>query len=559
MKNISHYKDNIKRTILIVDDEYINRALLDNIVNQEYNTLFAEDGEEALKLMNDTNYHISLVLLDLMMPKINGFEVLDIVRQDERLKKVPIIVLTSELSAEVTSLQKGAVDFISKPFEAPDVILARIKKAIDLEEYVEVIKNTERDHLTGLFTKHYFFEYINEYEEYKTSINMDAVVLNIKRFHLINEIRGHLYGDLVLSFIGKKLKELFDYYEGIVCRTDGDTFYLFFEHQDDIENTLDKYLIKPVVDKFHNLYLSFRIGIYQNVPVDANIEDVFECALHACNLLRKNYKDSFSYYDAEMHNKEIFNERLINHVDKALEDKEFKVFFQPKYEIHGEKPVLCSAEALVRWVHPEYGMISPGVFIPLFEENGLIQKIDYYVWNEVGRKIREWMDRFNKVIPVSINVSRIDIYDPLLESKLMGIIERNKIDISSLMLEITESAYTSDSKTIIETITNLRYKGFLVEMDDFGTGYSSLNMVSNLPIDILKIDMSFIKNMCNNEKDLKMVEILLNISEFLKVKVIAEGVETKEQYDLLKEMGCDIIQGYYLSRPLPSDQFEAII
>ena len=559
MKNISRYKDSIRREVLIVEDEMINRKLLGFIVSRDYNVVYAENGAQALEILREKGTTISLVLLDLMMPVMDGYDVLEEMNNDSILKRIPVIVLTSEKYAEVKSLQMGAQDFISKPYDLPDVILARIKKAIELSEDAKLIRNTERDSLTGLFTKRYFFEYINEYEEYQHTIAMDAIAINIKRFHMINEIHGHAYGDHLLTFVAKSLRDLFEDYEGIVCRTDSDTFYLFLEHQDHIEELLDKQLISKINQEFLGLNVGLRIGIYQNVVGGMDIEDIFDRALHACNGLRRNYRDVYAYYDEEMHNKELYNERLLSQVDIALEKKQFKVYYQPKYNIKGDKPVLTSAEALVRWEHPEYGLISPGVFIPIFEDNGLIQKMDHFVWQEAARQVKEWHDKYHIDLPVSVNVSRVDIYDQQLEANLLALIKKNDITPALLYLEITESAYTNDAKNIIETIKRLRDDGFKIEMDDFGTGYSSLNMVSTLPIDVLKIDMGFVKNMCNNDKDRKMVEILLNISEFLNVIVVAEGVESKEQFDLLKTMGCDVIQGYYFSKPLPANEFALLI
>lgn len=559
MKNISRYKDNIRRKILIVEDEMINRQLLGFIVSKEYDVVYAENGMEALKILRTKNHGISLVLLDLLMPIMSGFVVLERIKDDPNLKRIPVIVLTSEKYAEVKSLQMGAQDFIPKPYDMPDVILARIKRAIELFEDTNLIRNTERDSLTGLFTKRYFFEYIRQYEEYQGAIPMDAVVLNIRRFHMINEIHGHAYGDYLLSHVAKSLKSLLNDYEGIVCRTDSDTFYLFFEHQEDIEKTLNDNVITMINKEFVGINVGLRVGIYQNVTSRMDIEDIFDRALHACNGLRNNYKDVYAYYDESMHNKEIYDERLLAQFDDALEKGQFMVYYQPKYNIKGDEPRLTSAEALVRWNHPEYGLISPGVFIPLLEDNGLIQKLDRFVWNGAAEQAHIWNVKYNFQLPISVNVSRVDIYDQQLESTLLDIVHLHHIEPKQLLLEITESAYTNDAKGIINSIKHLRADGFKIEMDDFGTGYSSLNMVSNLPIDVLKIDREFIIHMCTSDKDKKMVEILLNISDLLGVSVVAEGVETKEQFDMLKKMGCDIIQGFYFSKPLPADQFAKLI
>ena len=204
-------------------------------------------------------------------------------------------------------------------------------------------------------------------------------------------------------------------------------------------------------------------------------------------------------------------------------------------------------------------MISPGDFIPLFEGNGLIQKVDHYVWSEAASQIKKWKDKFGVTVPVSVNVSRVDIYDPDLEKTLVGILEENGLTTDDMMLEITESAYADDAKGLTDVVNELRNRGFKIEMDDFGTGYSSLNMITTIPIDVLKIDMKFIRNMNKADKSRKLVELVMDIAKFLKVPAVAEGVEDETQLEALKGMGCEIIQGYYFSKPVPADEFEQFI
>jgi EAL domain-containing protein (putative c-di-GMP-specific phosphodiesterase class I) len=220
--------------------------------------------------------------------------------------------------------------------------------------------------------------------------------------------------------------------------------------------------------------------------------------------------------------------------------------------------VLASAEALVRWNHPEMGMVSPGIFIPVFEANGLVRALDRYVWAAAAEKIRDWRDRLGITLPVSVNVSRIDLFDPRIFDNLREIVEKNGIGYRNLLLEVTESAYTEDSAQIVEKVNQLRAMGFRIEMDDFGSGYSSLNMLSILPIDALKLDMRFIRHAFSAEgRDTRLLEAMIKLAEAFEVPTIAEGVETAEQCEVLRAMGCDYIQGYYFSRPLPADAFEA--
>ena len=221
--------------------------------------------------------------------------------------------------------------------------------------------------------------------------------------------------------------------------------------------------------------------------------------------------------------------------------------------------MLSSAEALVRWKHPRLGMVSPGVFIPLFEDSGLIGELDSYVWRATAAHIRDWKERLGVSVPVSVNVSRINMYDNDLAERLKAIVEENGLSCGDLLLEVTESAYTEDSDQIINVVNQLREAGFHIEMDDFGSGYSSLNMISLLPIDALKLDMEFIRSAFKARKDTRLLEVVIRMAEALEVPTIAEGVETAEQMFTLKAMGCDIVQVYYFSRPVPAAEFEQFL
>ena len=263
----------------------------------------------------------------------------------------------------------------------------------------------------------------------------------------------------------------------------------------------------------------------------------------------------------EMHEAELYRARLLEDFKPSLENNRFKVYFQPKFDIRPDKPLLASAEALVRWDHPELGMISPGVFIPLLEDNGLILELDRFVWGEAAARIRDWKDRIGYSVPVSVNVSRIDMLTPNLKDVFNEILAAYQLSTEDLVLEITESAYTGDSDQVISTAKELRGMGmgFRIEMDDFGTGYSSLGMLTHLPIDALKLDMSFVRSAFGETRDVRMIELIIDIADYLHVPVVAEGVETEEQYLVLKAMGCDLVQGYFFSKPVPPEDFDRFL
>ncbi len=551
-------RDGIRRLVLIVDDEHVNRRLLGKIIEKDYDVIYAENGQEALDLIRKREKTLSMILLDLIMPVMDGYELLALLHDDPNLSRIPVIVLTSERTAEVKSLQLGAADFIPKPYDMPEVILARVRRSIELAEDSSIINATENDTLTGLYTKDFFFQHARRHDQYYPEIEMDALVINVNRFHLVNELHGRLFGDTVISSIAGQINRILDDADGIACRCEADTFFMYIAHKENYESMMNR-IVTELTDITGNSHISLRMGVYQNVDKDIDIEIRFDRATLACNSLRNNYSTGFVIYDDKMHEKELYSNKLIGDMDAGVEKKQFKVYYQPKYDIRSNEPMLTSAEALIRWEHPEYGLVGPGSFVLLFEENGLVQKLDHYVWKEAAAQIKRWKDKFGVTIPISVNVSRIDIYDTGLEQKLLDLVHENGLEPHEYLLEITESAYTDDSQQIIDTVKKLREHGFRVEMDDFGAGYSSLNMLAALPIDALKLDMQFIRKITEDEKDFKMVQLIIDIAKFLKIPVIAEGVETKEQYDLLKGAGCDIIQGYYFSKPVPPEEFEKLI
>ena len=543
--------------ILVVDDQEINRDALGVILEDHYAVLYAENGRDALEQMREHASDLSLVLLDLLMPVMTGFDVLKTVREDDVLCHIPIIVLTSEKSAELQALELGAADFITKPFDIPEVILARVGRIIELSEGKQLISAAEHDRLTGLYTRNFFFEYANRLYHYHPELHLDAVVINIEQFHSINAINGREFGDDVLRMIGCEIKAFLAETEGIASRFESDRFEIYCLPQPDYRALLNRFqdrvnLISP------NVNIHLRMGVN---PWREGVEPVllFDRARTACNMVRGDYQNPLMIYNEDMRMREEKNQRLLNDLRAAVEERQLTVFYQPKYDILSSPPRLASAEALIRWQHPELGMISPGDFIPLFEGNGLIGVVDNFVWREAAAQIARWRERYNYTLPVSVNLSRADVFDPTLVDRLVQLIENNALDYHSLKLEVTESAYTDNAREVLDVIYRLRELGFEIEMDDFGTGYSSLNMLSDMPIDVLKMDMKFIRNIETSETDRRLVTLILDIAKYLKVSVVAEGVETEGQLQILREGACDLVQGYYFSRPLPPEEFELLI
>lgn len=556
---IRFHSVNGKRRLLIVEDEEISRELLKMMLESEYELVFANDGDEAISKVKENVDKLSCILLDLNMPKVAGFEVLKILQANELYKDIPVIIASGDSSKEVECINAGAVDFLQKPYPEKGVILARIKRTIELSEGRRIISKTKRDSLTDLYNKEYLETFGEQYDHFHEDEDMDAIVLDINRFNVLNERYGREFGDKVLCIVANEAKKIFHENGGIIGRDNGDEFSVYCPHRNDYKEIVDRITKAIDLDPETKGRVRLRMGVYPSVDKTTSINHRLTLAKRAADTVKNNFNNNVAIYDETLRKKEVYQERLVDDFNRAIEEDEFEVYYQPKFYIQVDKPILNSAEALVRWKHSELGMVSPGEFIPLFEKNGLIQRLDEYVWVHAAKQIRKWKDELNVVVPISVNVSRIDMYDPDLIHTFSDILKENNLTVNDLHLEVTESAYTEDSGQIIETVKRLRQTGFQIEMDDFGTGYSSLNMINKMPIDALKLDMSFIKSAFDGKKDTHMLEVIVKIAKHLNVPSIAEGVETKEQYLTLKELGCDIIQGYYFSPPVEAKEFEKFL
>ena len=543
------------RTLLIVDDDEINGDILSSFFEGDFNILRAFNGKEAIDLLSNNHDVIDLVLLDVFMPILDGFEVLKIRQKDPELKKIPFIIMTSEREIEKECLTLGANDFIKKPYENPEIIVARINRMIELYEDRSIIKEVKRDKLTNLYSLEFFKKFAVQFDSLEPGKPKDLLSINIARFHLVNELYGHAYGDQILKKIAMFLKTyISNDNKGLACRMGGDEFLLYCLHQDDYSSFVDK-LIKTI----NSQGVHIHIGIYPNVDEHLDKDFAIGRVISTQDSIKEDLNKIVAIYDEKAQEKARFEEELISCFDTAIQEKQFKVYYQPKYSIQGEKNNLSSAEALIRWVHPKYGMISPGVFIPLFEENGLIQKLDNFVFTEVARQQAEWYEKYHFYLPISVNVSRVDIYNPDLEKEIIAAVDKYGVPHDKYFIEITESGFSVSMQEVIDLAVSLKQKGFLIEIDDFGSGYSSLNALTELVFDVIKIDSGFIRRMNSNEKNKEVVKMILNLCKQFQVLSVAEGVEKEEEYLFLRENGCDVIQGYYFSRPLPVSEISLLI
>lgn len=327
---------------------------------------------------------------------------------------------------------------------------------------------------------------------------------------------------------------------------------LAYENREQLVTRVEK--IESVLNTISpNIKLYFGVGIYLTQIGDKDIEQLYNNALLACDMLGEEAENKIAFFDVEMNNQRIWERKVEDDMNRALKNKEFQVYLQPKIKTSEE--VLAGAEALVRWIHPQEGFIPPNKFIPIFEKNGFITKLDDYMLEEVASLQEQWIKQGNKIVPISVNVSRAHFTRSDLAAHICSIVDKYEVPHNVIELELTESAFFDDKKQLLDTINQLRELGFSVSMDDFGAGYSSLNSLKEMHIDVLKIDADFFRGADVEERGMLIVSEVIELAKKLDMKIVAEGIESREQVDFLTEQECDLIQGYFFSKPMPVAEF----
>ncbi len=566
---------NERKSILVVEDQEASRSQLKALFCDVYDVIEAASGETALDILDKDRYkhQIYLIILDLLMPGMTGFDVLDKIKNDSVYSDIPVIVVTSDsdVESEIEALNRGATDLIIKPYN-PKVVYHRVTNAIRKieanEARVENILQKEQtfvtselnyranyDLLTGIANKISFCENTEKMLRANPDKKFVLIRTNIERFKVINDLFGTNVGDLILKDVADTLELLFQG-KGTYGRIESDHFAVCFDSSlmkpDDVCREIETAI------QSHNLNyaLQVNIGIYEIDDISVPVDQMCDRANLALQTIKGNYLRQIAYYDATLRNTLLQEQKLVSDMKEALENHEFVIFLQPVYSLYEEKVV--SAEALVRWMHPEKGLIAPGGFIPFFEKNGLIARLDYYIWELVCTYQRKRIDSGMQEMPISMNISRMSLYNPRLSDEIIALVEKYNVPPRLIKLEITESAYTDNPSQLLATMAALQSYGFIILMDDFGSGYSSLNMLKDIPVDILKLDMCFLRDFEKSDKSGNILTSVVRMAKWLGIPVVAEGVETQNQLDFLREIGCDFIQGYYFSRPIPTNEFEVL-
>ena len=545
-----------KKQILVVEDNELNRAILCGILADDYDVLEAENGKAALEVLRQHKDSIALVLLDMMMPVMDGNAFLDCVKADAELSLIPVIVTTqseSELD-EVAALSRGATDFVTKPYR-PTVILHRVASIIKLRETAAMVNQFQYDRLTGLYSKEFFYQKVRERLAEEPDTDYCIVCTNIENFKLFNDTFGTKEGDRLLQELSRIGQQIVGS-AGFCGRLSADHF-LCLVQKDKEEKDRQNFGKLDVVASPILRSVVMRWGIYEITDRSVPVEQMCDRALLAANSIKGRYNEYFAVYDDVLRRRLLREKAITDEMEKALEEKQFTVYLQPKYSLMENR--MSGAEALVRWIHPEWGFMSPGEFVPLFEKNGFIHRMDAFVWEQACALLRDWKRKGYPLVPISVNVSRADVYHTDLVQALCELTARYGVEPEYLHLEITESAYADNPGQIISTVSELRSKGFLVEMDDFGSGYSSLNMLGQMKLDILKLDMKFVQNEIAKPMEQSILNDIISMAHRRRLSVVAEGVETREQADRLMRLGCDHAQGYFFAKPMPAGQFEELL
>ena len=546
-----------KKQILIVEDNELNRALLCEILSDSYSVLEAENGRAGLDILTQNKDSIALVLLDVMMPVMDGYTFLSHVRNDAELSLIPVIVMTQSESEddEVSALAHGATDYVPKPYR-PQVLLHRVANLIKLRETAAVVNQFQYDRLTGLYSKEFFYQKVREQLLENPEEAYCIVCSNIENFKLVNDVFGTQEGDRLLKEVAE-IAQIIVGDTGFCGRFSADRFLCLQKRDRELADrkNFGNFSEPELSPLMRNVVM--RWGIYEITDRSVPVEHMCDRALLAADSIKGQYNQYFAVYDDSLRSKLLREQTITNAMETALVEGQFKVYLQPKYGLNGQK--LAGAEALVRWVHPEWGFMSPGEFIPLFEKTGFIFRLDQYVWEQVCAMLRDWQDRDYPLVPVSVNMSRADVYQANLVDTLRELTQKYGIDPTWLHLEITESAYAENPGQIISAVEELRKQGFVIEMDDFGSGYSSLNMFSQMTLDILKLDMKFIQNEIAKPAEQSILNDIVSMAHRMHLSVVAEGVETIDQVERLQAVGCDYVQGYFFAKPMPVPEFEELM
>ena len=548
-------------TILIADARAEHRALLHTALADGFQLLEAASGEAALALLHQQPGAVSLLIMDLSLSGFgsaepDGVSLLARMRQDPALAAVPVLAVADRAddAERLQALSLGAVDCLARPLQ-PAVLRQQIQNILRLRE-AAASSAAARDELTGLYTRAAFFTRAEQMVKGHPPGHFVMASFDIDNFKVINDQYGSRMGDQVLRWIATVFAAGFPPHGGVCCRVNADNFAALYPAAFADAPALAEMRRQAARVEGIAAPISFTIGRYVAGDPALPASAMYDRAMLAAASIKGRYDQQVAWYDETMRAQLLNSQRIIGEMRQALALRQFQVWFQPQY--HHANGALIGAEALVRWQHPSRGLIPPGEFIPIFERNGFVYELDKFVWEETCRCLREWTQAGRKPLPVSVNISRYDVFMPDLIEVITGLTERYQVPVELLRLEITESAFARSTEQIVTVVKRLLSLGFTVEIDDFGSGYSSLNTLKDVPAQVLKLDMRFLEDNDNAQRGGNILESIVRMAKWLDMAVIAEGVETTAQADFLNSIGCVYMQGYLYAKPMPRADYEAL-
>lgn len=585
-----------KPTILIVDDERFFINLLIDILQTDYQIITASCGAEALQ--QSQQHEIDLILLDIIMPDMDGYEICGQLKSLDNTRSIPIIFLTvkNSVADETKGFELGAVEYITKPI-SPPIVKARIKTQLELlkirqslihhnnhleilvaEKTVELTREIAKkqkayeklhylanyDQLTQLPNRNLFNERLTytakQFTRNKTAFAL--LLIDLDRFKHINDSMGHHIGDLLLAKVGKRLSGCLRHVDTI-ARLGGDEFTVTLT---DVSNREDIAIVaNKIIAAFkapfqlcnQDIYISASIGIACCPEDTEDIQSLLKFSDMAMYEAKKKGKNTFEFFSKRLTTHANHRMTLEKDLRKALADNELFLNYQPIIELQSGRNI--GVEALLRWRHPEHGLIPPDKFIPIAEESDLILSIGNWVFRTACKQVQSWRNAGIKQLNLAVNMSTRQFCD---KADCVGLVQKTLAELNlpahSLTLEITENLMLEDSQQILNIFKQLQKLGVKLSVDDFGTGYSSLSYLRRFPINVLKIDRSFIQELEMDTGDAALVKAIIAMGKSLQLSVIAEGVESPGQYRFLMEHACDLCQGYYFSKPVAASEIEKI-
>lgn len=579
--------------ILIVDDTLENLRLLSTmLIKQGYNVRKAINGKMALTAVQTVVP--DLILLDIMMPEMDGYEVCQRLKANQQTAKIPVIFLSAlnEVFDKVKAFEVGAVDYISKPFQFEEVLVRVqnqmalksaqreiLKLNTELEEKVKertqqlefanarLLKMALYDSLTGLPNRALFLERL---EQALNCAKVDSVYqfavlfLDCDRFKVVNDSLGHLVGDELLIAVARRLEASLSQ-KDTLSRLGGDEFAILLTDIQDLNYTtfvadgILESLSFPFQLQGHEVFISASIGIALGNSTVHQPEHLLRDADTAMYRAKALGKGQYHIFAPAMHDAALQLLHLESNLRKAINQQEFIVHYQPIIDLSDGK--IAGFEALVRWQHPQYGMISPQSFIPIAEETGLIIPIDRWVLQQACHQLRLWHQEKLTDYPlfISVNLSARQFAQLDLIDRIDQILTETQLNPECLKLEITESAIMDNVNFAAVILQKLRERSIGVSVDDFGTGYSSLSYMHSFPVSSLKIDRSFVQRLDGNPENLGLIPAIISIAKTMGMSAIAEGIETTQQLNQLKTLGCDFGQGYLFSKPVEAQRATELI